>query len=144
LQRLHKCDHDGGLAGTAHIDVAHDHDRNVRVVGKMRLLPIAQTLARNGGAYDPGQRPEQCAGQSLALPGGMDAGHQGGERVHGGLCVAKLTRSMPAMRAASMARTTASWVALASALMTRTASSLPAAATAVRRAVARSSAAVTD
>src|SRR5690606_40281384 len=107
----------------------HRHGQRA-VVDPFRVFFITPALARDGGSHHPGQRQHQRAEQAFSAPGAVQDALEEGGRFQRGLCVAKLTRSSPARRAASMTRTTDSWVDWASAFMTRTASLRPPAAAA--------------
>src|SRR5690606_9498275 len=92
------------------------------------LTRITYLLACKQGAQQPGKRQQKRAQQPLSLPGRMQDLRERAGGFQGGFRVAKLTRAMPANRAASMTRTTDSCEDNASALMIRTTSSLPPAA----------------
>src|SRR5690606_34771610 len=118
-------DCDRCLARAAYIDIADHYYGQWAVIYPIGVLFVAPALARNDGLHYPGKRQQQRTAQALPLPDAVHGLCKNGGRFQRGLCVAKLTRSTPARRAASMTRTTDSWVDWASAFMTRTASLRP-------------------
>src|SRR5690606_27050842 len=143
-QRLDRGDDHPPLAGASDVDVAdHDHGRGGavgrRAAGQVVGAPPFDMPARHGG-----QRPQQPRQPAIVLPVALREDGAGSGGSHRAFWAAKLTRPMPARRAASMTLTTDWWVAWASALMTSTGWLLPAAASASAWAMADGSAASTS
>ncbi|KAG1539566.1 hypothetical protein G6F50_014482 [Rhizopus delemar] len=127
-QALDRGNHHRRLACAAHIDVTDHHHRHRGAVGRAGAFQVLPALARHRPCGQRGQWQQQARKPAAVLP---LARQQRCRRTRGGhreVWAAKLTRPMPASRAASMMLITDWWVAWASALMTTSGSGLPAAA----------------
>src|SRR5690606_16014160 len=127
-QRLHGGDDHRRLAGAADVDVADDHDRHGGAVYGAAAGLVLGAAPRDVPGGQGGQGAQQRGQPAVVLPVALRKGGARRRGLHRAFWAAKLTRPMPARRAASMTLTTDWWEACASALISSSGCGLPAAA----------------
>src|SRR5690606_11359827 len=114
----------GRFARAADVNIPDNDDRYRGEPYALRVPTVSFALAPYEEPGQPGQGQQQCTDNAAAGPDALRYGGQKCIHFHCALWVAKLSRSMPARRAASITRMTESCVAWASALMTSAVSGL--------------------
>ncbi|MNV06694.1 hypothetical protein D3C71_970890 [compost metagenome] len=101
-QRLHGGNHHGRLAGTANIDVAHHHDGHGGAVAGFGAALVGGPFSGHGPRRQGGQGQQQGRQPAAVLPLARQQRRGRTRGAHREVWAAKLTRPMPASRAASM------------------------------------------